>query len=98
MPGEFCDDGDTSDLSKCNSTCSGEVIGWTCTLGSPTTASNCVSNCSDGIKTTNEACDEGVNLSDDVGCESDCSAVQLGFICTGNNGELSICHPDCGDG
>jgi hypothetical protein len=39
--GEICDDGDLSDLSKCNSTCTGDVIGWQCTGGNPSTISDC---------------------------------------------------------
>jgi cysteine-rich repeat protein len=40
--GETCDDGDVSDASECNSTCTGNVAGWSCTGGSPSTNSTCV--------------------------------------------------------
>ncbi|MBK8156774.1 MAG: DUF4215 domain-containing protein [Streptococcus sp.] len=47
--GEICDDGNTNNVDKCKSDCSGSVSGWSCTGGSPTAASTCVEICGDGV-------------------------------------------------
>lgn len=44
----YCDDGNTNSNDGCTSTCAIEA-GWSCTVGSLTTASTCSEVCGDGI-------------------------------------------------
>ena len=47
---EFWDDEDTSDTDKYNSTCSGNVNGWSCRDGNSTTALVCEEVWGDGYE------------------------------------------------
>jgi cysteine-rich repeat protein len=74
VTGEFCDDGNISDADKCNSTCLGNVSGWLCTGGGPSSASNCVTDCGDGVKVGPEQCDNSATdpTGNDDGCDGTC--------------------------
>lgn len=58
---EVCDSGA---LNKslgigCNPTCSGSVLGWSCTGGSNITSTVCNGICGDGYRVADEICDDG---------------------------------------
>ena len=64
MSTEVCDDGNINDNKGCLSDCSGQIHGWYCTGGTPTSATSCTYTCGDGIIALNgEVCDDG-NSSD----------------------------------
>lgn len=88
---EYCDDGDLSDSSKCNSNCTAEVKGWYCKGGNISVSSTCNTLCGDGILAGNETCDDG-NFKVMDGCEPDCLE-SFGWSCNNN-----ICTEICGDG
>ena len=70
---EECDDGNQNNSDGCNSQCEIEV-GWRCTsiqAGPHCTTSECKTVCSDGIRTTDEECDDGNIVSWD-GCSPTC--------------------------
>ena len=92
-PDEECDDGNTSNLDGCSSTCAVET-GWVCDEDEP---SNCAGICGDGIRVSDEACDDG-DKDDNEGCLDDCSGAISGWTCTG--GTIStpdVCQTTCGD-
>lgn len=78
---EICDDGDTSDVSKCNSSCLGNVQGWSCVGGSLYSSSSCNEICGDGFRVGSETCDDG--LDDGFGCATGCKS---------GNSQLWSCH------
>lgn len=90
--GEKCDDG-TQDLNGCNLDCSGPLPGWTCHYDTFYERSFCQSKCNDGIKTSDEECDDGNSLNSD-GCSKNC-LIEDGWECTY---DTSKCTPICGDG
>ena len=71
MPGEFCDDGDTSALNKCSANCMSNVAGWSCTGGNITNPSTCVEVCGDNVLTASEGCDD-FNIANLDGCSLTC--------------------------
>lgn len=73
---ESCDDG-TLNNEGCNPTCSGSLVGWTCSSGTPNSPSICNPICNDGIVIGNEICDDG--LADNQGCDSSCSGIISGW-------------------
>ena len=91
---EACDDGGTSNSTKCQSDCSGPVNGWLCVGGSASGPSTCTEVCGDGFYTMSEGCDD-FNTFDGDGCSSTC-IVELGFLCD-NTVSPSDCNPVCGD-
>ena len=94
--GETCDDGDQSDASECNSTCTGNVVGWSCTGGSPSTNSTCVAAlCGDSMVIDNEVCDDGTD--DNFGCATGCLSINPLYICptAGGPTTASVCNLKC---
>ena len=88
---EICDDGG---LGGCLPDCSGATQNYTCSAGSPTTASvcscsigfslqsgNCLPTCGDGLVFPPETCDDNNN----GGCLPDCSGVFEDFFCYGGS-------------
>lgn len=70
---ETCDDG-LANGNGCNPGCTSVAAGWTCTPGSPTTASVCTQSsltCSNGVLNAGETCDDQNVLNGD-GCSSTC--------------------------
>jgi len=62
---ESCDDGNQIANDGCTN-CT-EDIGFTCTWSNQFTPDECLSVCGDGIKASNEECDDGP-ISDGDGC------------------------------
>ena len=91
-PDETCDDNKTI-TDGCNSTCDGELDGWSCTGGSPTTSTVCTPICGDNLKVGIETCEDGTPL-DGAGCASNCIGPELGYNCDpliGNTSVLNTC-------
>lgn len=58
VDGEVCDDGNTSNLDGCSSTCTLED-GWYCTHDGPNhSADTCGFTCADGFSVGTEGCDD----------------------------------------
>lgn len=80
------------------------MTGWSCTAGSPTTASICHPICKDGILVGNETCDDDGNylnyLGGAGGCNSTCTGVIVGWTCilSSNTTITTTCTAVCGDG
>jgi len=94
----YCDDGNSRNGDGCTSTC-GIEPGWTCTLGTSSTASTCSEICGDGIifDKTNGKCDDG-NVIDGDGCSSRC-VTESNWSCTGGDStKKDTCRDVCGDG
>ena len=102
VSGELCDDGNNTDTMGCKSNCSGELNGWHCSGGSPTSPATCVEQCGDGYITTNEHCEDGGTANLD-GCDSNC-LLENGLMVTnavenvtGFLYDVSTLVPICGD-
>ena len=80
VAGELCDDGSNDNLG-CSTDCLDINPKWTCSPGSPTSASICSPYCGDGFKVGNEVCDDA-NSTDNKGCTSDCLGVITGYACS----------------
>ena len=97
---EVCDDGNTVSWDGCNSNCSADETGWTCTGGNVANASTCTPICGDDREVATEGCDDGNTTSGD-GCSSTCT-VETGFTCSGGAytpfPALDVCTEVCGDG
>ncbi|CAI2359689.1 unnamed protein product [Moneuplotes crassus] len=95
---EECDDGNLVDWDGCHQDCTIEAY-YKCT-GSDGYLSQCtlIEYCGDGKKqsTNSEECDDGNNSSGD-GCDRYCK-IEPKNVCTGLDGEISICSPQCGNG
>jgi len=59
---EVCDNTNKNDNKGCLSDCSGQLDGWYCSGGTPTTATTCNTQCGDGIiiSLNSEICDDGI--------------------------------------
>lgn len=56
----------------------------------------CTTTCGNGLRITNEACDDG-NVVDGDGCDAEC-AIEPGYACYEPTGGASVCTYTCGDG
>ena len=93
---ELCDDG-SNNSEGCNSDCSGEQTGYSCThpSGAP---SVCIAICGDGLRVNAEVCDDDEE-NDLEGCGADCLSVLSTWSCSGGSPTTpDICSPICGDG
>ena len=96
--GETCDDGGASDTDKCNSTCTGNVAGWSCTGGDTSNPSTCVAAlCGDSMVIDTEVCDDGSD--NDIGCATGCGSIKAGYECSvaGGPTTASVCDKLCGN-
>jgi len=91
---EVCDNGNGNNGIGCAFGCTGPASGYSCTAGSPTTASVCTPVCGDGILIAPEACDDG-NTANNDGCSSTCT-IETGWSCVYT--PPSVCTPIHGDG
>lgn len=93
---EICDDGISTDGIGCKSDCTGNIPGYVCTAGSPTTPSVCSGMCGDNIIVSGEACEDndGGPFGGD-GCDVNCQ-LESGYTCV-TTGNLTVCNPICGD-
>lgn len=73
---ESCDDGG---LGGCQSDCSGDACGWTCSTNCENFSECHPINCGDGTLDAGEECDDGNNSNED-GCSSICT-VEAGWTC-----------------
>ena len=93
---EDCDDNNTVSGDGCNATCFTEV-GYTCTGGSLTSQSTCVTACGDGLRAGSEACDDGNQVAGD-GCSAACT-IEDGYTCSGGSvtsaDSCTACHASC---
>ncbi|CAI2358753.1 unnamed protein product [Moneuplotes crassus] len=96
--GEECDDGNLINWDGCHQDCKIEAY-YSCTgLDDELSQCNLVDYCGDGKKqsTNSEECDDGNNSSGD-GCDQYCE-IEPKNTCTGLEGEISLCSPQCGNG
>ena len=94
----MCDDGNTKSSDGCSSDCLTIEKGFTCTKSLDKSKPDiCTSKCGDGIKASDEACDDG-NTKDNDGCSADCKTIETGFTCTIDAKGKNTCSSICGDG
>lgn len=102
-PGEQCDDGNTRSGDGCSATCLLECGDAGVVVCPDSCFGRCgalccatayiVLTCGNGLRTLNEACDDGNAVSGD-GCSGDCKQVEPGYHCVPG----WPCTPLCGDG
>ena len=90
-------------LDGCNEDCSGPATGFLCTNHGIYESTTCEGICGDGVRTEDEACDDG-RTGDLSGCDEDCDIPpKEGWNCTDypafqNFLTYSDCVPICADG
>lgn len=100
--GPHCGDGTVNGIEECDNDTDpptgGDGCSAQCTIetGFVCPGNVCSSPCGDGIKASDETCDDG-NTNNNDGCNSACTMTDAGFTCM-LVGSITRCAPVCGDG